>query len=125
MSENGVEARLVGACEAFRPTNRTRLIKMRAVRNPVCNTPKASSANAVKELSERTRKLRDDPEPRDHGSKGYQSDARHGTELWVADNTSPCEARQDETSQESVWTITQRPGVGVHRIEPLQRATEG
>ena len=44
MSENG--ARLVGACGAFRPTDRTRLIKMRAVRNPVCDTPKASSANA-------------------------------------------------------------------------------
>ena len=43
---NGVEARLVGACEAFRSTDRTRLIKMGAVKNPVCNTPKASSANA-------------------------------------------------------------------------------
>ena len=37
---------MVGACEAFRPTDRTRLIKIRALRNPVCNTPKASSANA-------------------------------------------------------------------------------
>ena len=46
MSEDGVEARLVGAREAFRPTDRTRLIKMRAVKNLVCNTPKASSANA-------------------------------------------------------------------------------
>ena len=46
MSENGAEARLMGACGACRPTDRTRLIKMRAVRNPVCNTPKASSANA-------------------------------------------------------------------------------
>ena len=35
VSENGAEARLVGACGAFRPTDRTRLIKMRAVRNPV------------------------------------------------------------------------------------------
>ena len=48
MSENRAEARLVGACGAFRPTDRTRLIKMTAVRNPVCNTPKASSANAEK-----------------------------------------------------------------------------
>ena len=46
MSKNGAEARLVRACAAFRPTDRTRLINMRAVRNPVCNTPKASSANA-------------------------------------------------------------------------------
>ena len=46
ISGNGVEARLVGACEAFRPTDRTRLIKMEAVKNPVCNSPKASSANA-------------------------------------------------------------------------------
>ena len=46
MSENGAEARLVGACGAFRPTDRTRLIKMRAVRNPVCDAPKAPSANA-------------------------------------------------------------------------------
>ena len=46
MSENGAEARLVDACGAFRPTDRTRLIKMRAVRNPVCDAPKAPSANA-------------------------------------------------------------------------------
>ena len=46
MSEDGVEARIVGARGAFRPTDRTRLIKMRAVKNPVCNTPKASSAKA-------------------------------------------------------------------------------
>ena len=46
MSENGAEARLVCACGASRPTDRTRLNEMRAVRNPVCNTPKASSANA-------------------------------------------------------------------------------
>ena len=46
MSGNGVEARLAGAREAFRPTDRTRLIEMRAVKNPVCNKPKASSVNA-------------------------------------------------------------------------------
>ena len=46
MLGNGVEARLVGAREAFRPTDRTRLNEMRAVKNPVCDTPKASSANA-------------------------------------------------------------------------------
>ena len=32
------------ACGAFRPTDRTPLVKMRAVRNPVCDAPKASSA---------------------------------------------------------------------------------
>ena len=41
---NRVEARLVGACEAIRPTDR--LTEMRAAKNPVCNTPKASSVNA-------------------------------------------------------------------------------
>ena len=46
MSVNRVEARLVGACETFRPTDRTRLNEMREVKNPVCDTPKASSANA-------------------------------------------------------------------------------
>ena len=46
MAGTGAEARLVGACEAYRPTDRTRLNEMRAVKNPVCNTPKASSANA-------------------------------------------------------------------------------
>ena len=46
MSVNRVEARLVIAREAFRPTDRTRLNEMRAVKNPVCDTPKASSANA-------------------------------------------------------------------------------
>ena len=42
MSVNRVEARLVGACEAFR----TQLNDMRAVQNTVSDTPKASSANA-------------------------------------------------------------------------------
>ena len=39
MSVNRVETRLVGACEAFRPTDRTRLNeKMRTVKNTVCDT---------------------------------------------------------------------------------------
>ena len=42
LSVNRVEARLVGACEAFR----TRLNEMRAVQNTVSDTPKAPSANA-------------------------------------------------------------------------------
>ena len=42
MLVNRVEDRLVGACSAFR----TRLNEMRAVQNTVCDTPKASSANA-------------------------------------------------------------------------------
>ena len=42
MSVNRVEARLVGACEAFK----TRLNVMRAVQNTVSDTPKALSANA-------------------------------------------------------------------------------
>ena len=70
MSENGAEARLVGACGAFRPTDRTRLIKMRAVTNPVCDAPKAPSANAER-IERASQKVENDPEPRDHGSKGY------------------------------------------------------
>ena len=64
MSEDGDEARLVGAREAFRPTDRTRLIEMRAVKNPVRNTPKASSVNAGRiergsnEIEKRSRTLR-------------------------------------------------------------------
>ena len=64
MSEDGVEGRLVDALEANGPTDRTRLIKMRAVKNPVCNTPKASSTNAERierasyEVEKRTRTLR-------------------------------------------------------------------
>ena len=46
MSVIRVEARLMGACEAFRSSDRTRLNEMRAVQNTVCETPKASSANA-------------------------------------------------------------------------------
>ena len=46
MSEDGVDGRLVDAHEAIRPTDRTRLIKRRVVKNPVCHTPKASSVNA-------------------------------------------------------------------------------
>ena len=71
MAGTGVEARLVGACEAFRPTDRTRLNEMRAVKNTVCDTPKASSANGER-ISKRARRLRNDPEPRDHGSKEYR-----------------------------------------------------
>ena len=58
MSGNRVEARLVGACEAFRPTDRTRLIKMRAVKNQVCNTPKASIVNAerIEQASQKVEK---------------------------------------------------------------------
>ena len=46
MTVNRVDARLVDACEAFRPTDRTRLNEMRAVQNTVSDTPKASNANA-------------------------------------------------------------------------------
>ena len=58
MSGTRVEARLVGAREAFRPTDRTRLDEMRVVKNPVCNTPKASSANArrIEQASQKVEK---------------------------------------------------------------------
>ena len=73
----------------------------------------------LEELSERARRLRNDPELEITVRKGIcgtclQSDARQGAKWCVAENTSLCEARQDETDQEAVWTITQRPGVGVH-----------
>ena len=58
MTGIGVEARLVGACEAFRPTDRTRLNEMRAVKNTVCDTPKVSSANAerIEQASQKVEK---------------------------------------------------------------------
>ena len=66
MSVNRVEARLVGACEAFR----TQLNEMRAVQNTVSGTPKASSANA--ERTERASQMvkKTIQTHRDHGSKG-------------------------------------------------------
>ena len=58
MSVNRVEARLVGACEAFRPTDRTWLNEMRAVKNTVCDTPKASSGNGdrIEQASQKVEK---------------------------------------------------------------------
>ena len=46
MSEDGVEGGLMVAHEAINSTGRTRLIKRDAVKNLVCNTPKASSVSA-------------------------------------------------------------------------------
>ena len=59
MSVNRVEARLVIAREAFRPTDRPRLNEMKAVKNLVCDTPKALSANAerVERASQKVEKL--------------------------------------------------------------------
>ena len=62
MSVDGVE--LVVALEAIKPNNRARPIKRGAVKNPVCNTPKAPSVNAGGleqaryEVEKRTRTLR-------------------------------------------------------------------
>ena len=59
MPEDGVEGRSVDALE-----DRTRLIKMRSVKNPVCDTPKASSVNAERierasyKVEKRTRTLK-------------------------------------------------------------------
>ena len=83
----------------------------------------------LQELSERARRLRNDPEPRDMvrrnvGRMCMQSDARHSEALCVADITPLCEARQVDTRREVMWTTMQRPGVGVHRDEPFQRTTE-
>ena len=64
MSVNRVEARLVDACEAFRPTDRTRLNEMRAVQNTVCDTPNASNViaerieQASQKIQERSRTSR-------------------------------------------------------------------
>ena len=46
MSEDGDGSGLVVAFEAIKPIGRIRLIKRDAVKNPVCNTPKASSVSA-------------------------------------------------------------------------------
>ena len=127
---NGVEARLVGACEAFRPTDRTRLIKLRAVRNPVCNTPKASSANAGR-IERASQKV----EKRSRTSRSwFEGVSVERVCKVMPDTVRNCAwqitrrlARpgQDETRREALWTSTQRPGVGVHRVEPFQKTTEG
>ena len=52
-----------------------------------------------------------------------QSDARHGAELCVAENTPPCEARQSKA--ERGVASTQRTSVGVHQDELLHGATRG
>ena len=98
MSGNRVEARLVGACAAFRPTDRTRLNEMRAVNYSVCRRRQMSM---LKELSERARRSKNDPNlestvRRGIGGTCLQSDARHGAELCVADNTPP-QAEQSRT----------------------------
>ena len=46
MSEDRVGSGLVVAVETIKPIGRTLLIKRDAVKNPVCNTPKASSVSA-------------------------------------------------------------------------------
>ena len=69
MSDDGVGCGLVVALEAIKPLGRTRLIKRDAVKNPVCNTPNASSVSAggvervTYEVEKRIRTLR--------SSKGY------------------------------------------------------
>ena len=127
MSENRAEARLVGACGAFRPTDRTRLIKMIAVKNPVCNTPKASSANAegIERASQKVEK-------RFRTSRSwFEGVSVERVYKVMPDKMRNCawqiarRLARDETRREAVWTTTQRPGVGVHRDEPFQRTTEG
>ena len=90
MSEDGVEARLVGAREAFRPTDRTRLIKMRAVKNPVCITPKASSVNAgrIERASQKVEK-------------------RSRTSRWKVSVERVCKVMPD-TVRNCAWQITRR-----------------
>ena len=61
----------MGACEAFRPTDRTRLNEMRAVKNSVCDTPKASNVKAER-IEQASQKVEKRSEPRDHGSKEYR-----------------------------------------------------
>ena len=104
MSVNRVEARLVGACEAFRPTDRIRLNEMRAVKNTVCDTPKASSANAegIEQVSQKVEKRSSRSWFEGISVERVQSDARHGAELCVADTrrlARPDRAKQNEASR--------------------------
>ena len=106
MSLNRVEARLVDACEAFRPTDRTWMHEMRAVQN-TCATHRRRQVPMLNELSERSQKV----EQRSRlsrlwfefiGGTCMQSDARHGAALCVADITPPCgpgRAKQNEVSR--------------------------
>ena len=77
----------------------------------------------LEELSKRVRRFDNDPGTSRSWFEGViggtclQSDARHVAKLCVADITPPCEVRQDETDQETVWTVTQPPRVRIHRVE--------
>ena len=59
MTGTRIEARLMGAYEAFRSTDRTRLNEMRAIKNTECDTPKTSSAKAerIERASQMVEKL--------------------------------------------------------------------
>ena len=86
-----IEARLVGACETFRPTDKTRLNVLRAIRNPGCDAPKTLSANvACKVMPDTVRNC-------------------------VTDITPLCEARQSKAKRGVA--STQRTSVKVHQDE--------
>ena len=128
MSVSRVESRLVGACEAFRPTDITRLNEMRAVKNTMRDTPKASSANgetneqASRKVEKRSRTSRSWFEG-GIGRMCMQSDARHGVELCVANITPPCEARQSKAKRGVA--STQRTSAKVHQDESFHGMASG
>ena len=72
MSVNRVEARLAGACEAFRQSDRDSAERNESSQEPGVRHTGRRQVPMLKELSERDRRLRNDPEPRDHGSKEYR-----------------------------------------------------
>ena len=113
MAGTGVEARFVGACEAFRPTDRTRLNEMRAVKNTVCDTPKASSANA-----ERTEQASQKVEKRSRTSRSWFE------RIWVERVYKVMPDRM----RNCAWQITRRlarPGRMKHVERPCGRLRNG
>ena len=104
----------------FRPTDRTRLNEMRAVKNPVCDTPKASNVNA-----ERIEQASQKVEKRSRTSRSWFEGVSVECACKVMPdtvrncawqiNTPPCEARQSKA--ERGVASTQRTSVKVHQDE--------
>ena len=113
MLEDGVEARLVIARETIAPTDRTRLNEVRAVKNPVCNTPKASSANAGR-IERASQKV----EKRSRTSRSWFE----GVSVEHVCKVMP------DTVRECAWQITRRlarPGRMKQTKRPCGRARNG
>ena len=109
ISGNGVEARLVGACEAFR----TQLNEMRAVQNTVSDTPNASSASAGR---------------MDRASQKVEKRSRNSRSRFERVPVERVCKVMPDTVRNCTWQITRclaRPGRMKHVERPCGRARNG